>query len=198
MAYVSSGLPADFLRTLLLIHIKPRHQPMRFGRVVAGLLFALVLPGLSAAAERYLPGRVVHVSDGDSLVLEVGGARYRIDLAGIDAPETNQPWGGRAKQSLAQLVGAFVVAEIPHGSETSPLQARLVYKQRDIALDLVYDGLAWSLMEQRPEGAADHPYSSAEKDARAQRRGLWSDPRAIPPWNWRLQRGPQPSHAGPS
>lgn len=65
-------------------------------------------PALSAT----LPGKVKRVVDGDTLVVRTQGHDYRIRLAGIDAPERNQPWGESATRELRrQVVGRFVVAD---------------------------------------------------------------------------------------
>src|SRR5262245_50122747 len=50
-------------------------------------------------------GKVVGVSDGDTItVLDEQKRQYKIRLEGIDAPESKQDYGSRAKQSLSDLV----------------------------------------------------------------------------------------------
>lgn len=170
------------------------------------LIPALILCPLIAAssfpvfgAERQLPGRVIRVTDGDSLVLDVRGSHYAIDLAGIDAPEINQPWGSTATARLGRLLtGAFVVVETLHDGGTAQLSGTIHFKGRDVAYDLLHDGLAWST--RRSEDESDRaittepappadPYTAAEDLARLTRRGLWSDPQPVPPWIWRRLRG---------
>ncbi len=59
---------------------------------------------LSLAAFEDLEGRVVRVTDGDTLtLLDNSCQQYRIRLAGVDAPEKGQPYGQRSKQHLADL-----------------------------------------------------------------------------------------------
>ncbi len=164
--------------------------------ILCSLAIALAKPAF--ASERQLPGRVIHVMDGDSLVLDVRGSHYRIEIAGIDAPELNQPWGQTATTHLAHLLtGSFVVVEILHDAGTAGSSGTIVYKGRDVAYDLLYDGLAWST--RRGDQESTHaitaepapptdPYTTAEDQARLTRRGLWADPRPVPPWVWR--RGP--------
>ena len=79
----------------------------RLDRIVV-LFTALLLAAATSA--RQLPGQVLRVIDGDSLVLQVGHARYGIEFAGIDAPELNQPWGQHTADRLHRtLVGPFVM-----------------------------------------------------------------------------------------
>ncbi len=148
----------------------------------------LLLVGASHAAERHLPGRVLRVIDGDSLMLDVQRSQFRIDLWGIDAPELNQPWGEAAADQLHRtLTGRFVNVRI--SDDGSRIAGRVVLRVRDVALDLLHDGLAWSVV---PDGGSArptmHPYTLAQRQARAARRGLWSDDRPIPPWEWRDRR----------
>ena len=52
-----------------------------------------------------LNGKVVKITDGDTLVvLDASRQQHKIRLAGIDAPETNQPFGKRSKEALSALV----------------------------------------------------------------------------------------------
>ena len=49
-------------------------------------------------------GRIVRVLDGDTVeILGEGNQLKRVRLAGIDAPEKNQPFGQRSRQELASL-----------------------------------------------------------------------------------------------
>jgi endonuclease YncB( thermonuclease family) len=65
------------------------------------ILFALLL----SASAQTITGKVVGVSDGDTItVLDASNQQHKIRLDGIDAPESNQGFGSRAKQSLSYLV----------------------------------------------------------------------------------------------
>ena len=147
----------------------------------------VLLCGAPDAADGQLPGHVLRVIDGDSLMLDVNGGHYRIELAGIDAPEVSQPWGGTAAQRLHRtLTGAFVVVDVEAGDSGHQVTGSVEFRGRDVALDLLYDGLAWSTIAvSDADTDYAHPYTEAENQARAARRGLWSDERPIPPWEWR-------------
>ena len=77
------------------------------------ILVLLALTSLASAAPvvHVLEGRVVAVTDGDTIkVLEPARSKdsppteHKIRLAGIDAPEHDQPFGSRSKQSLSNAV----------------------------------------------------------------------------------------------
>ena len=51
-----------------------------------------------------LVGKVVGVSDGDTITVLVDKKPIKIRLEGIDAPEAKQSFGNRSKQALSDLV----------------------------------------------------------------------------------------------
>src|SRR3712207_1836380 len=71
-------------------------------RLVALVMLAVVT--LTEAAD--FSGRVVKVSDGDTLTVLVGKRQIRVRLESIDAPESKQAFGKRSQQSLAELGAA--------------------------------------------------------------------------------------------
>ena len=75
-------------------------------RLLSTLLYAglLLVAGNAACAETFL-GRVVGISDGDTVtVLDADKTQHKIRLAGIDAPERKMPFGQRSKEHLSDLV----------------------------------------------------------------------------------------------
>jgi endonuclease YncB( thermonuclease family) len=72
-------------------------------RIARCFLLLVVFASSSARAEEYA-ARVVGVSDGDTLtVLTAEKRQVKIRLAGIDAPESGQDFGQRAKQAVSEL-----------------------------------------------------------------------------------------------
>lgn len=156
------------------------------------VLFALSAAlSIVRAGDFELAGQVQRVIDGDSLIMEMRGIRYRIELADIDAPELNQPWGSQAADALQRsLTGRFVVITASRLGANGVVVGTPLVGRRDVALDLIYAGLAWTTL---PAPDTDdefvHPYITAERDARWLGRGLWSDPNPMSPWQWRRQIG---------
>lgn len=50
-------------------------------------------------------GKIVHVMDGDTLVVMWGNKEVDAGLYGIDTPEKGQPCGTKAKRFVANLAG---------------------------------------------------------------------------------------------
>ncbi len=137
-----------------------------------------------------LDGRIVAVLDGDTLtLLDKTKTEHRIRLAQIDAPEIGhgknkpgQPFGQRAKQTLSDLAyGRDVRADCAKPDRYGRKVCTIWVGNRDINLELVRRGMAWVYRKY----ASDPAYYRAEDDAKRTERGLWSDPAAVPPWEWR-------------
>ena len=158
---------------------------------ISTLLLLISCCAALPAADRQLPGRVIHILDGDSLMIDVRGGQYRIELEDIDAPELNQPWGQIVTDRLRrELTGRFVVLHWKKTLADGRVQGRLFLSNRDIGMDLLLDGLAWCTLGDVTEVPdQNRPYRAAEAQARMLRRGLWSDKAPVPPWEWRSGRG---------
>ncbi|MBK6742500.1 MAG: thermonuclease family protein [Hydrogenophilales bacterium] len=154
---------------------------------IALLALILVLPILSWAAE--LSGRVVGVTDGDTVtLLAAGNVQEKIRLSGIDAPEKGQPYGEASKQALSGLVyGKDVVVDWAKRDRYGRIVGKVLVDGRDACLDQARAGLAWHFKryenEQSPEDRVS--YAAAEVASRAARVGLWADPAPMAPWDWR-------------
>jgi len=132
-------------------------------------------------------GRVVSVHDGDTLTLLIRGTReLKIRLEGIDAPETNQAYGARAKQALSEFVfEKDIVARITSIDRYGRSIGRVFLGNVDVNLNMVHDGFAWCY---EAYAKNDESLRLAEQHARSAEAGLWtsSDPQA--PWDFRKSR----------
>ena len=91
-------------------------------------------------------GKVVGVSDGDTItVLDDQKRQHKIRLEGIDAPESNQAYGSRAKQSLSDLVfGKTVTVTSSKRDKYGPVLGKVTIDGKDISLEQVQRGMAWA------------------------------------------------------
>lgn len=121
------------------------------------MAFLVALAASSAGAET-ITGKVVGVSDGDTItVLDANRTQYKIRVAGIDAPEKAQAFGQRSKEAMSTLVfgkdvevitskhdrygrhiGKVMVAE-------SSCSARNCPKTLDAGLAQLTVGMAWGI-----------------------------------------------------
>ena len=134
-------------------------------------------------------GRVLSVVDGDSIVVFDNAQRsYEIRLQGIDAPEGGQAFGDRSRQNLSDLIGEKEVTVTWYKRDRyGRIVGEVSINGLDICLEQIRAGMAWHYKyyqsEQTPEDRAF--YADAETEARASRRGLWTDASPIPPWVFR-------------
>lgn len=152
-------------------------------------LIALGLFATSAVArETVLVGRVVGVHDGDTItVLTDGNKSVKVRLDGIDAPESKQAFGARAKETLSDLVyGKTVAVRVRTTDRYGRAVGRIIVNGTDVNLAMVRLGMAWWY---RAYAKRDKELEAAESEARAAGRGLWTDKDAVPPWDWRKNRG---------
>lgn len=157
------------------------------GRGGGRVLVAALLVALTVHAEEF-SGRVVGVSDGDTITVLVGVEPKRVRLAGIDAPEKGQAFAQRAKQAASRLVFGRTVRVVARG------QYRYGRTLGDVRLPdgsslnerLVEEGWAWHYTSY----SKDRRLAALEASARRSRRGLWVDPQAAPPWEFRMANRP--------
>ena len=147
-------------------------------------------PRLDDASE-VLAGRVVGVADGDTLtVLDASRSTTKVRLAGIDAPESSQDFGSRAKQALASKV---FEREVRVGVTDQDRYGRAIgdiyLEGRWINEELVREGLAWHYTDY----SDDARLARAEREARAEGIGVWSAGAPTAPWDYRRGRRTPPA-----
>lgn len=161
----------------------------RFKTVLLYILLCLSTSRVGLAET--ITGRVIGVSDGDSLtVLDASLVQYKIRLAGIDAPEKRQAFGQRAKQSLAALCfGKLATVEIVQQDRYGRFVGHIYVEDVHINLAQVESGYAWVYMHYLHQLDFDNQiqFQIAEANARAAALGLWQDPHPLPPWIFRRQ-----------
>lgn len=155
----------------------------------------IVTAAHAANAPYKLTGKVVRVSDGDTVNLLVENKQERIRLASIDAPETahgssqpGQPFGEASRKNLAEYVAGKTltvvcfekdhydrhICDIPvNGTTANRLQ--------------VEQGYAWANQQAKGKFLRDKSLVDLEKSARQKKLGLWAEPGAVAPWDWRVQ-----------
>ena len=149
---------------------------------------ALLCISLSAHAG-ILTGKVVRVADGDTLtILDSAQQQHKIRLSGIDAPEKAQAFGQRSKQSLSGMVaGKTVSVDWNKRDRYKRIVGKVLLDGRDVNLEQVRRGMAWHYKAyEREQDVEDRSvYAQAEYEAQQGKVGLWVDPKAIPPWDFR-------------
>lgn len=161
---------------------------MTYGSLMRAFLLLLLAFVSPACASEY-PAKVVGVSDGDTLtVLVAGNRQVKVRLHGIDAPETGQDFGSRAKQIASEMAFGkqVTVREVGRDRYGRTVAEVILPDERSLNREMVRSGMAWWFRRYAP---ADRELASLEAEARAAKRGLWAQAEAVPPWGWRNGRG---------
>jgi endonuclease YncB( thermonuclease family) len=164
------------------------------------LLFILA----SSLAAETIQGKVIKIIDGDTItIVDNNGFEHRVRLTGIDAPEKGgQPYGEKSTKSLSWLIhNKRVTAEYLKHDRYGRILGKIMVgskgdifclliecvREIDVGLEQIKAGMAWHYKEYQNEQSGEDRvfYSSAEKSAKKNQLGLWSDKSPIPPWKWR-------------
>lgn len=146
------------------------------------VLFAALLFSTLALPAPVLTGKVIHVTDGDTLKILVDHQRIKIRLAEIDAPELHQAFGKKAKQALGNLVyGKDVSVEQVDIDRYGRIVGKVYIDKLYVNAEMVKIGYAWFYRKY----GKDLSLYDLENEARTCRCGLWADSNPLPPWEWR-------------
>lgn len=156
-------------------------------RTALTLVLTIALP--PAVLAEVLVARVVGISDGDTIaVLDSTNTQYKVRLSGIDAPEKAQAFGNKSKQSLSDMVyDREVTVFWDKEDRYKRLVGKVMINSVDVNLQQLNKGLAWHYKKYQSEQPVSdrRVYADAEDNARRSRVGLWVEPTAIAPWDWR-------------
>ncbi|MDH3976703.1 MAG: thermonuclease family protein [Deltaproteobacteria bacterium] len=166
---------------------------MKFKQVYLLTLFSFFLFSSTAFATGY-EGLVVSLpfvsknkkyTDGDTVEILFQGQTSRVRLANIDAPEMDQPSGSKAKEFLDSLIAGRVVWVVEHGIDENyvPL-VRIYLDELDINKFMLEYGFAWYTNEY----SDDAELLTIMEEAKRLKKGIWSFPDQVPPWEWRKRK----------
>ena len=128
-------------------------------------------------------GRVVGITDGDTIKVLIDGKEVVIRLNGIDAPESTQDFGQKAKQVCSELCfGYNVRVEVIDTDKYGRIVADIYLPDGEsLNREMVRFGMAWHYKQY----SSDEALAMLEEIARKNKRGLWIMSNAIPPWEYR-------------
>lgn len=137
---------------------------------------------LSVSAMPAYAYKVIGIADGDTITVLVDRKPIKLRLANIDAPEKAQAFGQKSKQALSDLCWG---KDAQYDAQTTDRYGRTVAVVRCAGIEVnraqVEHGMAWVY----PQYNKDRALPSLEQRARLAHSGLWSDPHAVAPWEFR-------------
>ena len=153
-----------------------------FKIILVPILAILIFPCFLFAWQ----GKVVGITDGDTIVVLYDGKGEKIRLYGIDTPEKRQAFGRKAKQFTSNMVFGKDVRVSPIVKDFYERTVGFVYllDGRCLNEEIIKAGLAWVYTKYCKKDICDE-WRILERVARQGRHGLWNDPDSKPPWKFR-------------
>jgi endonuclease YncB( thermonuclease family) len=167
-------------------------QPMMtryhwIGLISLGFLFAA--PASYPHESRYANGKVIKVLDGDTVLVDIDGRHTKLELRmyGIDCPEgawpehwPAQPKSEQAKTFTERMVRGRRVTIRLTGDRSYHRQVGEIFVDGlSLSRELVRAGLAWWNKRYAPH---DLDLARLEAIARRAHKGIWNEPKPVPPW----------------
>ncbi|MEM6424236.1 MAG: thermonuclease family protein [Cyanobacteria bacterium P01_D01_bin.128] len=139
------------------------------------------------------------VYDGDTLRVQRCGEQceeLKIRLCGIDAPEKDQQFGIESRDHLRSLIdqgiedGRLIVLPVEqdqYGRTVAEIFVPLATGEAEIHLtsQMVMDGYAYHYERYSSGCPNGHLLAGAEEQARSRSAGVWVNPNAVKPWDYR-------------
>lgn len=146
-------------------------------------LLLLSTVAFQTAFAETLSGTVVAVIDGDTLVVQdKAQKRHAVRLADIDAPEPKQPFFVQSARSLARVCHRkSAQVEWSERDSRKRVIGYVTCDGKDANAEQLRRGMAWASPK------ATKPTSGMyelETYARLRRIGLWTDEKAVAPWEF--------------
>lgn len=152
------------------------------------------LPTVAMPESEYyqlVPGSVY---DGDTLRVTNGTQEIKIRFCGIDAPEKEQAMGIESRDHLRSLIdqgdGSLVILPVEidrYGRTVAEVFVPLADTEEEIHLtsQMVLDGYAYHYERYSRSCPNGHLLAGAEEQARSRSEGVWANPNAVKPWDYR-------------
>jgi endonuclease YncB( thermonuclease family) len=130
-------------------------------------------------------GKVIGVTDGDTIKVLVDKMPRVVRLEGIDAPEAKQSFGNKSKQALSKLVVGKTVRVLVTGTDKyKRTLGKVEIEGVDVNAQMIEDGWAWHYKKYNSEMRL----SKLEEQAKTAKKGLWAEENPLPPWEFRARQ----------
>jgi endonuclease YncB( thermonuclease family) len=135
-------------------------------------------------------GRVQRVKDGDTVVVSMGEGTVTVRIWGIDAPESDQPYGPYATQAVRKVAKGepcrLIVRDRDRYGRVIGRVITTGERKLDVGLSLVHSGYAWACTRYASgTHNIQERVEEAHEEARQAGRGLWAQADPTPPWDYR-------------
>lgn len=147
------------------------------------LIVLLLLLSVQLTAKT-LKGKIVRVSDGDTVVLlDSNNVQHKVRLDGIDCPEKGQPFGTKATNFVKEITrnSGIVTVEWDKKDRYGRILGYLYVDSINVNKELLKNGLAWHYKHFNK----DEELAKLEREAKDKKLNIWSNKNPIEPYQWR-------------
>jgi len=168
--------------------MKKRFSLARVALILTAACFLFDVVG--GAAEAYT-GKVAAVPEGDVLSVTCNGETKTVRVAGVDCPEMAQAYGPEAQKFTSGLVlGKEVIINENEADEKEDgaddakwVIANVTFgDDKDLSHEIIAAGMGWTYEQHKP---FDKALRGLSAKAIVAKKGLWSDPAPLAPWDFR-------------
>ena len=159
---------------------------MSLGRNFVIAVFLLLVSCVLAGFVWGFEGKVVGISDGDTIKVMDQDRQVKVRLYGIDTPEKGQAYGMKAKEFTESQVAGEIVRVDPKDTDRYGRTVGLVYTLDGKCLneEIVTAGFAWVYKQYCNQDFCPE-WGGLEAKAKAGGKGLWADANPMAPWDYR-------------
>lgn len=182
-----------WVRGVLFLFLHSGFHSRRADRTAWSFLWLFAVLALAACAQTswrqassQLPerfwGKVSGVESGHTLVVQEGDRTHRVHLYGVVSPSKGTPKAGKASRFLQEMAFGQIVQVEPVPPRTPKDIYAIVYMgEKTLNEEMIRQGLAW-IHPRTCTLPVCKEWRSVEEEAKTSGKGLWADPRAVPPW----------------
>lgn len=194
MEYRTIQIPLEVLGSVKQLHKKEvnvqgkEEQQVIVGNIINRIvLIVIFFLSLSNCLYSQLKGRIIGVSDGDSVsLLDEKNVVFKIRLNGIDAPEKKQDFGNASKNFIGDLIYDKFVWVRTNGLDRYGRTIGTIYLNENMIGKSVNEmslenGMSWHYKKYDKNIL----WSNIELKAKEDKIGLWQLQNPIPPWSFR-------------
>lgn len=194
MEHRTIQIPPEVLGNVKQLHKKEvdvqdkEEQQVIVGNIINRIvLIIIVFLSLSNCLYSQLKGRIIGVSDGDSVsLLDEKNVVFKIRLNGIDAPEKKQDFGNASKNFIGDLIYDKFVWVRTNGLDRYGRTIGTIYLNENMIGKSVNEmslenGMSWHYKKYDKNIL----WSNIELKAKEDKIGLWQLQNPIPPWSFR-------------
>ena len=144
----------------------------------------LLLISISSARAETVTGKVIGISDGDTVTILIDGYQEKVRLHGIDSPEQGQEYSKKARRFTSRMVYGKTVSIERMGKDRYGRTIGWVQvDDKVLNEELIRAGYAWHFKKY----SSSEKLAALENEARKSGAGLWAGYDPIPPWEYRSQ-----------